>query len=509
MATESEAGMQQVEAELKFAIGADDPLPALGELVEVGPVHEQHLRAVYLDTQALHLVRHRITLRRREGGPDAGWHLKSPLPDGTRLEVHAPLADGPGRLRVPETLREEVLATLGHALPDGPDGALLPAAVLVTHRLELDLLDPARPEVVLARLCDDRVTALPAGETWRELEVELVDGDDALLRQVADTVERQGLPLAEDPSKLSRALGPRPERARRGEGPAADGPAADVVLAYLAAQVAVVVGREDDVRTDAPDAVHKARVATRRLRSALRTFRRLLDRDVADPLRQEIRWFATALGEPRDAEVMRDHLLVAVDDLPQHEVVGPVRERVSTELEQRHAAAHRALVQVLDSDRYRELLDQLMDLLAVPPWRGRAHQPAEEVLPGLVADAVDRARTQARAAERAEGPQQLPLLHEARKKAKAVRYACEALAPALGAEAADAAEVWEQVTETLGAVQDAALAAEWLREVAAAAQEAGEPGYTYGVLAAQAVRRAQAARDGEMALARALEHGWP
>ncbi|WP_298748383.1 CYTH and CHAD domain-containing protein [uncultured Serinicoccus sp.] len=501
--------MQQVEAELKFAIGADDPLPVLDEFVEVGPVREQHLRAVYLDTQALHLARHRLTLRRREGGGDAGWHLKSPRPDGTRLEVHAPLEDGPGRLRVPQTLREQVLATLGHALPEGPDGTLLPVAVLVTHRLELDLLDPARPEVVLAQLCDDRVTALPAGETWRELEVELVDGDEAFLGHVADIFERQGLLLADDPSKLSRALGDRPERARRGEGPAAGGPAADVVLAYLAAQVAVIVAREEDVRTDVPDAVHKTRVATRRLRSALRTFRRLLDRDVVDPLREEIRWFATALEAPRDAEVMRDHLLASVDDLPHDERVGPVRERVSTDLGQRHAAAHQALVQVLDSDRYRELVEQLMDLLAAPPWRGRAHQRADQVLPALVLGAVDRARTQARAAERAEGRQQLHQLHEARKKAKAVRYACEALAPALGEEAAEAAEVWEQVTETLGSVQDAALAAEWLRGVAAAAQEAGEPGYTYGVLAAQAVTRAQAVQDGEEALARALEHGWP
>lgn len=501
--------MKQVESELKFAIGADEPLPALGELVEVGPVREEHLRAVYLDTQTLHLVRHRITLRRREGGGDAGWHLKSPRPDGSRLEVHAPLGDGPGRLRVPQALREEVLATLGHALPEGPDGALLPAAVLVTHRLEVDLLDPDQPDVVLGQLCDDRVTALPEGGTWRELEVELVDGDDTFLGQVADTFEGQGVRLADDPSKLSRALGDRPERAGRGEGPGADSPAADVVLAYLAAQVAVVVGREDDVRADAPDAVHKMRVATRRLRSALRTFRRLLDRDVTDPLRQEVRWFASALGEPRDAEVMRDLLLAAVHDLPPDEVVGPVRERVGSELEQRHAAAHQALVEVLDSDRYLELVDRLMEVLAVPPWRGRARKPAGKVLPGLVAGAVDRARTQAQAAAGAGEDQRLHRLHEARKKAKAVRYACEALAPALGAEATAAAAAWEQVTETLGAVQDSALAADWLREVAAAAQEADEPGYTYGVLAARARAHAEAARDGEAALARALEHGWP
>ena len=108
-------------------------------------------------------------------------------------------------------------------------------------------------------------------------------------------------------------------------------------MAYLAEQVGGIVGREADVRADAPDAVHKARVATRRLRSALRTFRRLLDRDVTDPLRDEVRWLATALGAPRDAEVMKARILAALDALPEEEVIGPVRERVVTELDRRHA----------------------------------------------------------------------------------------------------------------------------------------------------------------------------
>ncbi|GGK57218.1 CYTH and CHAD domain-containing protein [Ornithinimicrobium pekingense] len=501
--------MRQVESELKFAIGEDAPLPAPGDLAEVGPVREHRMRAVYLDTPDLLLVRHRITLRRREGGADAGWHLKLPRPDGTRLEVHAPLGEGPGRMRVPQELRDEVRAALGHAWPDGPEGALLPAAVLTTHRLEVDLLDPDRHDVVLAQLCDDRVTALPEGSTWRELEVELVDGDQALLGAVADAFADQGVTLADHPSKLSRALGDRPARAGRGEGPAADGPAADVVLAYLAAQVAVVVAREDDVRADVPDAVHRSRVATRRLRSALRTFRRLLDREVSDPLREEIRWFATALGQPRDAEVMRDHLLAALDELPEEEVVGPVRQRVRAEADRRHAEAHQALVEVMDSDRYRELVDRLLELLAEPPWRGRASRRAGKVLPDLVARAVGRARVEARSAAAAEGVQRLHLLHEARKRAKAVRYACEALAPALGKDAAQAAATWEQVTETLGAVQDAALAAGWLREIAGTAERAGEPTYTYGVLAGRETARAEAAEEGEAALRVALEHPWP
>src|SRR5690606_25228801 len=111
--------MRQVETERKFALGAEDPLPAPGDLARPGPVREHHLRAVYLDPRDLLLARHRVTLRRREGGADAGWHLKLPRPDGSRLEVHAPLGEGPGRMRVPAELVEEVRSTLGHAWPQG------------------------------------------------------------------------------------------------------------------------------------------------------------------------------------------------------------------------------------------------------------------------------------------------------------------------------------------------------------------------------------------------------
>ncbi|SOC57291.1 CYTH and CHAD domain-containing protein [Ornithinimicrobium cerasi] len=483
--------MRQVESERKFDIGEDDPLPALGGLLGVGQAREHRLRAVYLDTRDLLLVRHRITLRRREGGADEGWHLKLPRPDGTRLEVHAPLDAGPGRFLVPATLREEIAGVLGEEWPGGVDGVLLPAATLSTHRLEVDLLDPQGR--VLAQLCDDTVTALPAGSTWRELEVELVEGEEELLDRVVDVLAEQGVTVADAPSKLARALGDRPRRVAEGEAASRTGPAADVLHDYLARQVAVILGREADVRADAPDAVHKTRVATRRLRSALRTFRRLLDREVTDPLREEIRWFAAALGEPRDAEVMKERLLAALDDLPADQLVGPVRERVGRELDRRHAAAHAALVQVLDSDRHRALVDGLLELLAVTPWRGRARKSAVKVLPPLVARAADRAELEWAAATEVEGEERLHLLHETRKRAKAVRYACEALAPSFGEGAARQAEAWESVTETLGGLQDSAVGTRWLRELERAADEAGEPTFTYGVLVGG--ERARACED--------------
>ncbi len=503
--------MRQVETERKLTVGEGQPLPTPGERVVPGPSREHRMRAVYVDTQDLVLARHRMTLRRREGGSDAGWHLKLPRADGSRLEVHAPLGAGPGRLRVPEELRAELRTTFGTAWPKGADGVLLPAAVLTTRRLEVDLLDPDGSGTVLAQLCDDSVSALPAGLAWRELEVELVDGDDELLDAVVSALVDQGAEPAAHASKVGLALGDRPAMAARGEAPAADGPAADVVLAYLAAQVAVVLGREDDLRADAPDAVHKVRVATRRLRSALRTFRRLLDRDVTDPLREEVRWYAGVLGAPRDAEVMRARMVSALDGLSPEEVVGPVRERVVAELEDRHATAHGTLVEVLGSERYLALTDRLLELLAEPPWRGRARREAATVLPRLVAGAVERARDEATAAAATTGEDRLHRLHEARKRAKAVRYACEALAPSLGDDAAAAAARWERVTEALGEVQDSVVATGWHRELATAAEEAGEPTWTYGLLAGleSATHDEDDLTKGLRVLDAALDHGWP
>lgn len=507
--------MRQVEVERKFDIGADATIPSLEGLARMGSSREHRMRAVYVDTRDLVLARHRITLRRREGGNDAGWHLKLPLLDGARLEVHAPLVGGPGCMRVPEVLRAEVVGALEQAWRGGVESTLLPAAVLTTVRIETDLLraDGGLSDDVLAQLCDDTVGAQPCALTWRELEVELVadhaDGQ-GLLTAIVEAFADQGVTVSDSPSKLARALGDRPARAERGEVPPLDGPAADVLHAYLAEQVAGIIGREDEVRVDAPDAVHKTRVATRRLRSALRSFDRLFDREVTDPLRAEVRWLAAALGEPRDAEVMRDLIEGLLDDLAPEQLVGPVRVRVETELDRRHAEAHARLVQVMDSERYLALTDRLMELLADPPWREAARSGAVDVLPAMVTSAINRASAQWRAAQAAVGEEQLHLLHETRKRAKAVRYAAEALAPSFGEEVAQAAQTWEQVTESLGGLQDAVVASRWIADLAASAQAAGEPTFTYGVIVGEESVTGQfAMTESEVAIRAALAHPWP
>ncbi|MCE1178220.1 MAG: CYTH and CHAD domain-containing protein [Micrococcales bacterium] len=496
--------MEQVEHERKFAVDTGQELPDLGEIVTLGEQRRHQLSATYLDTVDLALIRAKVTLRRRVGGADAGWHLKLPREDGTRLEVHAPLTEGVTPARVPGGHRAGVAVIVGRA-------PLVPAAVLETVRLETDLLDAGGQ--VVAQLCDDTVTVHPSEESWRELEIELVgSGDAALLDRITERFATAGIDIAAFPSKLSRALGDRPAKAQwRADKGARHTPktsAAEVLWDYVGTQVGVIQALEHDVRADASDAVHKSRVAARRLRSALRTFRPILDRSVTDPLRDELRWLGEILGGPRDAEVLKERLTERVQALPPELVVGPVAKRVATELDATHDRARSELLREMDGERYAALCDALVRLVIAPPVRPKAERKAAKVLPALVAAADRRVDRAWQAARQAEGEERHRLLHETRKKAKAARYASEALADAFGEPAAELARLWEGVTDGLGQVQDGAVALARLRELCAAAEAAGESGFTYGALAAHDLIAAhQAEREGIDALRRASAKG--
>ncbi|MFP5218632.1 MAG: CHAD domain-containing protein, partial [Actinomycetes bacterium] len=418
-----------LEVERKYdAPAAGRPLPDLTRVPGVAAVEELDdglLEAVYYDTPDLRLARSGATLRRRTGGRDAGWHPKLPATAGARHEITAPLR---GRT-VPVAL-----AKLARSRSRG--APLAPVAQLRTTRSVLQLrADDGR---VLAELADDTVLAELVGEPtatseWRELEVELVDGDDALLDAVETALLASGARRSGSASKLGRLLGertlPPPARDRRTAG--------DAVLAHLREHVDELVARDPLVRRDEPDSVHKMRVATRRLRSALKTFRPLLDRERTDPLRDELKHLAGVLGAARDAEVLRDRLLEHVHAEPAELVLGPVAQQITDDLGGRYRRAHRAVVRELDGARYLQLLEDLSALVSEPPLTERAQRKARKELPRLVGRMWHRLRAARAAADaaRTDG-ERAHLLHEVRKTAKQARYAGEAVAPVLGRDAA-------------------------------------------------------------------------
>lgn len=478
--------MEHVETERKFDAPDDLPAVALHPPFSLGRPVRHRLVADYVDTHEHALVEAGYSLRRRTGGDDEGWHLKFPKAGDSRRELHAPLAAGSSAALVPRALRAEIEDVVGL-------DALLPIARLETVRTERDV---RRDGVVVARLADDRVRASSPGakaSRWRELEIELVGGDAGDL----DAVEQQLLALGADrsgsASKIGRALD-----AARTTSPKKP-PAGDVVLAHLRKQVGTLQGLEGAVRRDEKDAVHKARVATRRLRSTLRTYRRLFHRELTDPLRDEVKWLGEMLGAPRDAEVLKARVLEDLDQLeqePDELVVGPVRERLTARLSAEHRAAHEVLVHALNSERHHRLMESLVALLVEPSFRKRARRPAGKVLPAIATKAerrVERARDRVR--ETPDEVARLPLLHEVRKKSKAARYAYDALVPVFGDDAQEASERWEHVTEELGEFQDTIVVTARLRELAAAAEAADESSFTYGVLVEREQARGRAALE--------------
>ncbi|MEO3754906.1 CYTH and CHAD domain-containing protein [Streptomyces sp. B6B3] len=482
------------ETERKYD-GVDDTSPdqLAGPLVGVGAIAAVagdgvvSLTAEYYDTRDERLAAQGITLRRRTGGHDAGWHLKLPVGPDTREEIQAPLADRP-----PEALVALVRSRVRRA-------ELLPLVTLRTRRDRRALSNADGTE--LAELVLDQVTAERGEHTarWSEVEVELAEGaDPALLDAVEERLAAAGLTRSAARSKLHRALaetGARPPEAGPAAPPADDDAAGSYVLAYARRQVRALVDLDPAVRRDLPDAVHQMRVATRRLRSALRTFRPVLDRGATDPVRNELRWLAAELGLERDREVMAERLSARLAELPPRLRLGPLDQRLSADTRTRRAEIRERVLATLDGPRYLDLLDTLDGLLAAPPLRGAATSPAREVLADVVRRDRDRLRARLRTAETAPaGTERDVALHEARKAAKRARYAAEAALPVLGSSAEKKRKRFKGVQQALGEHQDSVLARAELLRLADQAQQAGEPTFSYGVLYEREAELAAAAR---------------
>lgn len=476
-----------VEIERKYEVDAGLTLAGLADVAELGEPRVLHLTAVYVDTPDLALRRAGVVLRRRTGGRDDGWHLKLPAVGDARVEL-SELADG----HVPASLRGRLAELIGEA-------PLVPVAELDTVREELTVAP--RGEVV-ARVCLDRVSVRrPRATAWSEVELELVAGaDPAWLDRLEGALLAAGGRPAAHESKVGRALA----SARPFEAPTSpDAPAGDVVRAYLAAQVGVLQALEAAVIVDEPDAVHRSRVATRRLRSALRVFAPVLDRGRIEPLRDELKWLGEVLGAPRDAEVLLEEFGDLLAELGPEVVTPEVRGRLLASLEQQHATAHAALVRALASGRHADLRAVLAGLVAEPPLLAAAGGPAASVLPPLVRRAVERVETLYDLAE--QRPRRLERWHDVRKAAKAVRYCSEALTGAFGPPARELVKAWKGVTESFGVLQDAVVARELLEDALARARDADEPLGPYRVLIeAQEDRRHGALLEGREALDAAL-----
>lgn len=471
MPTHKPKTSRHTEVERKFDVVETTVSPSFEGLAVVSRVQHaptQTLEAVYFDTAGYDLAARRITLRRRTGGADAGWHVKLPAGQDTRTEVRAPLEDS-----VPEDVRDVVTAIIR----DRP----LTAVARITTQRTVSLLFGA-DETPVAEFCDDEVTAAalrPDSEpqVWREWELELVEGGPAdILDRLSNRLLDAGAVPAGHGSKLARVLA-------TGETQAPAAKPTDPVHRAVAENVEELLSWDRAVRADAYDSVHQLRVTTRKIRSLLadESFGLADDAWILD----ELKLLAGVLGVARDAEVLAEKYENAIDGLAPELVRGPVRERLVDGARQRYANGWRRSVLAMRSERYFRLLDALEALVAAPSLI--SEQSGEESAAASVAAAYKKVRKAAKVADE-DGTDET--LHRIRKRAKRLRYTASATGDSAVADRA------KTIQSLLGDHQDSVVSRTHLLEESDAAHAADEDTFTYGLLYQREAEVALQAEEG-------------
>ena len=459
------------EREVTFEVKRSWRMPDLSRVApggEVVQVSTDELRAIYYDTRQRTLQRLGVTLRRRTGGADAGWHLK--------------VADGPARMefqsqarsnRVPESLSRRVAGVLA-----GQE--LVEVATITTTRCATRLLD--EHGALLAEVADDRVFGAGVGDVatldrWREVEVELgAAGDEDLLTKITKVFRKADARPAPLQRKLDRLFAGRGTKTPRRTVNRA-------VATYLQDQSRAILLGDIALRDrPEPEAVHKTRVGTRRLRSTLRNFgpALTLSPEALGALDDNLRWLAALLSPIRDDDILARRLKAEVAELPPERVLGPVVIEIEETLATERGAAIRAWQEARSDERYMMIMSTLAEWLVEVPL-------AEEQLDGRAV--LDKARRKAgRRLKRAGDDVQQ--LHQARKSVKRLRYAGELLAD-LVPKAGKLAKAAKKQQTVLGDHQDLVVAADFLqRQGAQTGSRAGHNGFTYGLLLARVEQQA-------------------
>jgi len=467
-----------LERELKLDPGREPiDLATLGE-----PLEPRTFVSTYYDTASRSLARSGLTLRRRVENGVSLWQLKLPADEG-RIEIE--LRAGP---RPPAELVSVLAAHLRRE-------RLERVATLRTRRSGVRVTRRGRSAADVLR---DEVIVLEdrrAVGAFEELEVELIDGDTGDLRRIEKQLRGAGATVSTGLPKLARVIGDR-RPARSG-----DGSPAEHLVAMLTVQLAELLACDALLRHDLDvEAVHRFRVATRRLRAYLRASRAALGREVTEPIRDELSWLRSIAGPARDLDVMSEHLARELDEFPDgdRKVVHPLAARLARE----RRAARRALLGGLSSPRYFALLETLEQLVRTAPLE------SEVSFAAAAGRELRRVRRQVAALEVPTDEE----LHAVRIGVKRARYSTELADAEMGKEAARVIDRAKDVQDVIGEHQDAAVAEDWLRN-ARAVTERPDVAFVAGALVErQRLRRARARKEFPKAwrrLDKAGRRAWP
>ena len=409
-----------IEREIKLAVDDHFRLPPLPGT----PLPRRLLTSTYYDTPQYDLAQARITLRHRAEHGKHAWQLKIPLMKN-RQEVE--IVDR--QSHPPTTFRDLLFLHLGRR-------RLIPVATLRVWRAGVRV---CQDNVPVADVVLDNVTVLKDGtmiQRFRELEIELVNGDNSILSDLEGQLRRAGAEDHDGRPKLFRALSLPPPDLEAS--PAVDAPTVDHVKWTLGRHTRWLLAHDPGTRLGRePESLHQMRVATRQLRAILRATKPLLVPEWADSLQSELRWFGQLLGPARDLDVQLAYFhgesaaLDARDRKPLAEFIA--------HLEAERSKTHEVLLSELTSARYLELISRLQQA---------THDPivveTTITLNDLAKSAFKKLR---KAIQRIGSSPNNARLHEIRIKTKRARYAAQL------AELTDGKAVTRFI-KTAGAVQD-------------------------------------------------------
>jgi len=483
---------------------------ALPDLIGVGSItatdHQEPfaLDATYWDTERYDLVASRVTVRRRTGGPDAGWHIKRSASDTVRHEQHFPLTEDA------DAVPDEVLAAL---FTERRGRALRPVVHIATTRTVTRLLDEDDEQV--AELADDLVTAqrldadAPATpRTWREVEVEAVAGvDEQVAHELFAALDGRFAAVGAAPaavaSKLARGLAGAPAPRLQTADKPEKGTAARALAKQLKKLRAALLAQEAQLRSGGPADLRETARTALGIAAVLGSYRpAFAGTAAADRAAEAADGLAAVTARAALADYLVERLPYASSPAQDLLVDTMTRERVLAATRERRAVAVAEVLAFLHAEPYLELLDALDDGVERPAPTDWALRSPKRVAQDVSAVEKPRVRRLVQTAV-GEEDDSLGLLdreateraatEEAWRAATRARAAMDVLGDdafphALWKRIGDAADVLTERVRSLHAL-------DVLRVHSGIAERGGEGTFGYGVLAGDRVRLAEDSYD--------------
>lgn len=452
------------EIELKLiasdSFDEDDLVRRLSALGTLGPAKRFEHRDVYLDTQDGELRAAGLSARVRERSDDRAVMIKPvPIDPGLVMERTEVSEDLEAGIEPAAVLARLLDRELGVTLSQG----VAPCLELVTDRT-VRMLDVGAATL---EICVDRVRVLDGSRTevasFTEVEAELASGQARELDAIARALQSAALtPSGQGKYTRARELAGLPDYDYGPDSPQFDGdtPRGEVARAVCRHQLETMRAYEPGTRVGLDiEQLHKMRVASRRLRTAVRVFGKSFRKKDRKRLAEELRWIGARLGAVRDLDVHE----LAVDEWREKLGAEPKEgwDLLAERLAARRVEAQEELVAALDDPRWAAFCERAAEVFARDDRKGKAISIAAPKLVGRrvreFSDGVDRFR----ASHSPEDAHQLRIL------GKRLRYTAEFLKPLLSEETLAQLDRLTDFQDVLGELQDTVTAGAFVRAQAA------------------------------------------